>query len=269
MVWGCRERVKNRFLSGMLVWIMGLLVACSGGTSTSPKEVEKVELSLLAAASLTDAVKEIQKDYENRYPHIKLVPSFASSGKLQKQIEQGVPADLFLSAGGKEMDSLVNQGVIAADGHQDLLQNKLVLIIPAKGKKKVKGFRDLTQVEKVALGQPDTVPAGAYSKQALQYMKLWEQLRSKLVFTGDVRQVLTYVESGNVDAGFVYETDAKTSDQVSVVATANPNTHKPIIYPLGVVKASQHPKEARRLYDYLQGKEAQAVFEKYGFERVQ
>lgn len=261
--------MKNRFLSGVLVWAMSFLVACSGGTSTGPKEVEKIELSLLAAASLTDAVKEIQKEYEQRHSHIKLVPSFASSGKLQKQIEQGVPADLFLSAGGKEMDSLVNQGLIVADGCQDLLQNKLVLIIPAKGKKKVKGFQDLTKVERVALGQPDTVPAGDYSKQVLQDMKLWEPLWSKLVFTGDVRQVLTYVESGNVDAGLVYETDAKTSDQVSVVANADPSTHKPIIYPLGVVKASQHPKEARRLYDFLQGKEAQAVFEKYGFERVQ
>ncbi|EGK07147.1 molybdate ABC superfamily ATP binding cassette transporter, binding protein [Desmospora sp. 8437] len=249
----------------MPVLIISLLVACSGARSDSHSG--ETELYILAAASLTDAVQEVRRVYEREHPHVKLVPSFASSGKLQRQIEQGAPADLFISAGEKEMDALIRQGQVVTEDHRSFLHNELVLIVP-RNHKRIKGFEHLTQASKIAVGQPKTVPAGEYAKQTLQYMKLWDSLKSRMVFAGDVRQVLTYVETGNVDAGLVYRTDAQTSDRVTVVATAPPGSHRSIIYPMGVVKGSKNREEADRLYDWLDGEKARAIFRNHGFQDV-
>ncbi len=189
---------------------------------------------------------------------------FASSGKLQRQIEQGAPADLFISAGEKEMDALTEQGPVVTDHHRSLLHNELVLIVP-RNDKRIKDFGDLTKANQIAVGQPRTVPAGEYSKQALQYMKLWDPLKSRMVFAGDVRQVLTYVETGNVDAGLVYRTDAEASDQVTVAATAPPESHRSIVYPVGVVKGSKNREEADRFHEWLYKKKAGQFFVNTGF----
>lgn len=248
----------------LILITMSLLVSCS-----APQQEQEVELYVLAATSLTDALEEIQDIYEKEHPHVKLVPNFASSGKLQKQIEEGAPADLFISAGGKEMKALLDKDLIESNYHTPLLRNRLVLIVPEKNRNKIKDFPDLIRADRIAVGQPDTVPAGDYTKQALKQMKLWDKLQSRMVFAGDVRQVLTYVETGNTDTGLVYQTDAQTSDKVSVVATASPDSHQPIVYPVGVVKSSQRSDEARQLYDWLRGEKAKAIFGKYGFQDVE
>lgn len=260
---GCQ--LKPKLVPWMPLLIIGLLVACNGDRTDS--RGGESELYILAAASLTDAVQEVKKVYEQEHPHVKLVPSFASSGKLQRQIEQGAPADLFISAGEKEMDALTEQGRVVTDHHRSLLHNELVLIVP-RNDKRIKDFGDLTKANQIAVGQPRTVPAGEYSKQALQYMKLWDPLKSRMVFAGDVRQVLTYVETGNVDAGLVYRTDAEASDQVTVAATAPPESHRSIVYPVGVVKGSKNREEADRFHDWLYKKKARAIFRKYGFRDV-
>ncbi|MFD1425999.1 molybdate transport system substrate-binding protein [Kroppenstedtia sanguinis] len=255
--------MKFKLIPWIPVLIISLLVACSGAQTESHNE--ETELYLLAAASLTDVVQEVKKVYEQEHRHVKLVPSFASSGKLQQQIEQGAPADLFISAGEKEMDVLIQEGQIVSDHHRSFLHNELVLIV-SRNEEKIKGFEDLAQASKIAVGEPKTVPAGEYSKQTLQFMKLWDSLQSRMVFAGDVRQVLTYVETGNVDAGLVYRTDAQTSDRVTVAATAPAGSHRPIVYPMGVVKGSPNREEADRFYDWLDGKKARAIFHKYGFQ---
>ncbi|MNI22601.1 Molybdate-binding periplasmic protein precursor [compost metagenome] len=240
--------------------------AQSESTSTS-KPAETVELTVSAAASMTDALKDIQKAYETKNPNIKLNFNFGASGALQHQIEQGAPADLFLSASAKNMKALVDKQLIDTNQQKKLLGNELVAVVSTDGKAEIANVTDLSKddVKNVAIGIPESVPAGSYAKEALTGLKLWDSLQSKMVQGKDVRQVLQYVETGNADVGFVYKTDALTSQKVKVAFTVDPKTYKSIVYPIGIVKATKHSKEAEGFYTYLQSKEALDVFVKYGF----
>lgn len=235
--------------------------------AATPVPTEKVELTISAAASLTDALKEIQTNYETKNKQIKLNFNFGASGALQQQIEQGAPADLFFSAATKNMKTLVDKQLIDTAQQKNLLINELVAVIPADGKVAVTKVEDLSgdSIKHLALGEPATVPAGSYAKEALTNVKLWDSLQAKIVQGKDVRQVLTYVESGNAEAGFVYKTDALTSKSVKVAFSVDPKTYTPIEYPAGIVKATKHSKETSDFYTYLQSKEAQDVFVKFGF----
>nr|WP_125664178.1 molybdate ABC transporter substrate-binding protein [Paenibacillus baekrokdamisoli] len=226
----------------------------------------KTELLISAAASLKDSLEEIEKAYEKQHPDIDLTFNFGSSGTLQKQIEQGAPADLFFSAGKKQMDALIDQKLISESA--TLLGNELVMVVPSNSTKKFTTVKELTDkdIKKIAIGQPESVPAGQYAKETLTTRKVWDAIADKLVYAKDVRQVLTYVETGNVDAGFVYRTDALTSKKAKVAIRIIPGVHKAIVYPAGIVKDTEHSKEAKAFYTYLQSKEADAVFLKYGFK---
>ncbi|WP_336783129.1 molybdate ABC transporter substrate-binding protein [Paenibacillus illinoisensis] len=233
--------------------------------NTEPQET--VELTISAAASLTDAMKEIETGYELAHPSVELNFNFGASGALQQQIEQGAPADIFVSAATKNMNALVDENLIAASDQKNLLQNSLVAIVPAGSENAVSSEQDLTadSVKTVAIGIPESVPAGTYAKEALTKAKLWDQLESKLVQGKDVRQVLQYVETGNADAGFVYKTDALTSDQVEIAFEVNKNSYTPAHYPVGIIEGTKHRTEAEQFYAYLQTPEVLDVFAKYGF----
>jgi len=255
----------------MLVLIMSSIVGCSSSNnhpSNHSNASAPTELYVLAAASLADAMKELTPMYESSHPGQKLVISYGSSGTLQQQIEQGAPADLFVSAASKQMKALVGKDLIDAQNTMDLLKNQLVLIVPQNTETQLKSFEDLQNpaVKKVAIGHPESVPAGTYAKETLTNLSVWDSLQSKFVFAKDVRQVLSYVETGNVDAGIVYKTDATSSDKVTIAATADEKSHSPIVYPMGVTKNSKHPNEAQILYKWLHGSEAASVFAKYGFD---
>jgi molybdate transport system substrate-binding protein len=174
---------------------------------------------------------------------------------------------LFLSAAVKNMSALVDKQLIERSQQVNLLKNELVVIVPANGKSLVAKVNDLTNaaVKTVAIGIPESVPAGSYAKEALTNAKLWEVLQPKTVQAKDVRQVLQYVETGNADAGFVYKTDALTSDKVKVAFEVDPSAYKTIQYPIGIVKATKHSREAEDFFAYLQSKESLEVFVKYGF----
>lgn len=232
--------------------------------ATSPSA--SVELTVSAAASLQDALAEVQTAYQAEAPNVAIAYNFGSSGSLAQQIAQGAPTDVFLSASKKWMDDLEKQGQILAGSRKDLLLNSLVLIVPA-GSTDVTDFSDFTtdKVGKLALGEPASVPAGTYAQETLTAMNMFEALQPKMVFGKDVRQVLSYVETGNVDAGLVYATDARGSDQVQVVATAPANTHSPIMYPVGVVADSEQAEAAQAFVDFLSSDTAVAIFEEYGF----
>jgi len=255
--------------------ILVLLFGCSNENSASNRakqtdlaSKQKVELVISAAASLQDALSEIEKNYEKTHTNVDLKFNFGASGALKQQIEQGAPVDLFFSAAEDKFDELVNEGKIDQKQGVDLVGNELVLIVPKDTKKSIKDFSDLpAQADKIALGTPGAVPAGTYAKQTLEKLGLWNQIsdKDKVVPAKDVRQVLSYVETGNVDAGFVYKTDALVSDKIKVVATADPSTHDPIIYPVGVVKDTKHLEEAEEFYQYLQSKASLKVLEQYGF----
>ena len=226
----------------------------------------KVSLTISAAASLTDAMNTIQKLYQAACPNVTLTMNYASSGTLEQQIEQGAPADVFISAADKQMDMLAKKDLVLAGTRTILVRNHLVLIVP-KGSTAVNSFDDLTKaaVKFLAIGEPSSVPAGQYAQESLTNMGLWQELQSKLVRGKDVRAVLTYVATRNADAGLVYSTDARTSRDVRVVTYAPEDSHSPIVYPIAVIKASKNQAAARAFVAYLSGAFATAVFRNYGF----
>ncbi|MEC3606543.1 molybdate ABC transporter substrate-binding protein [Bacillus glycinifermentans] len=262
--------MKKTFLLVMTMLLAFALFGCQAGKDASGKDQsEDVQLTVSAAASLKDVLTELASEYKKDHPNVTVKFNFGSSGALQQQIEQGAPADLFFSAAQDKFDRLVEQGLISKSDSVNLLENSLVLIVPKEKAKQVKSFEDLTKsgVDKLAVGKPESVPAGKYAKETLTNLHLWSKVQSKIVYGKDVRQVLSYVETGNADAGAVYRTDALTSDQVKVVETAASDLHTPIIYPLGIVKNTKHREQAEQFYKFLQSDESVKKMEKYGFKK--
>ncbi|EFM10201.1 molybdenum ABC transporter, periplasmic molybdate-binding protein [Paenibacillus curdlanolyticus YK9] len=241
-----------------------LLAACSSKSETASPHVE---ITISAAASLTDALNELKTRYEHTHANTTLVYNFGASGALQQQIEQGAPADLFLSAASNNMQALVEKKLIRADQERNLLKNELVVVIPASNQEGIKSLQELqsASAKRIAIGIPESVPAGKYAKEALMSAKLWDELQPKLVQGKDVRQVLQYVETGNADAGFVYKTDAMTSAKAKIAFVIDPAYYSPISYPVGIVSSTKQPEAAEAFYAYLSTEEAQAIFIKYGF----
>lgn len=256
-----------------LVTCLGTVSCAQPTQSTSegtPNANAPVELTVSVAASVQDAMSEIQAAYQTKDPAVEITYNFGSSGSLVQQIAQGAPTDVFLSASKKWMDDLENQGQILEGSRKDLLLNSLVMIVP-QDKTDVADFGDCAtdKVNKLALGEPESVPAGKYAQEVLTAMDIFDILQPKMVFAKDVRQVLSYVETGNVDAGLVYATDAKVSDRVQVVATAPIDSHSPIVYPVGVVANSKNAEAAQAFVDFLSSDTAIDIFEEYGFARVE
>lgn len=224
------------------------------------------ELYVLAAASLTDVFNEISQNYKKVAPNVDLTFSFDSSGTLKTQIEQGAPADVFVSAAKKQMNALTEKNLIDKDTVSDLLENKVVLIKPKGSDIDIKSFEDTAtdKVKMIAIGNED-VPVGAYTETIYKNLGLWDKIQSKANLATNVRQVLDWVATKNADCGVVYATDAAIEDNVEVVCEAPAGSCDKVIYPEGVVKSSQHPEEAKAFTEYLKTDEAKQVFEKYGF----
>jgi len=226
---------------------------------------QRTVLTVSAAASLQDAIVEAETGYKHDHTDIDFRNNFGSSGTLAREIEVGAPVDAFLSAASKPMDDLAAKGLIALGTRKNLLRNSLVLIAPLDSS--LRGFDGLTgkSIRLIALGDPASVPAGQYGRQTLTALHLMDKVNAKLVLGRDVRQVLTYVETGNADAGIVYATDAQTSGRVRIVAVAPDSSHDPIVYPAAVVKAGRNEEAARRFIEYLSSPGAKAIFIKHGF----
>lgn len=233
---------------------------------TQPAQKQK-SITVSAAASLKKALTEIQPAFEKE-KGIKLSFNFGSSGTLQKQIEQGAPTDVFISAGKKQMDALQTANLIDKSSRKNLLTNKLVLIVPNQYKDKVKTVSDLANLDaKISIGDPKSVPAGQYAKDSLTYLKLWDKVNSKIVYAKDVETVAAYVEKGEVAAGFVYNSDAAAAGlkNSSVVEVIDEKSHKPIVYPEAIITASKDKDSAKQFMDYLSSDSAKQIFTKYGF----
>jgi len=235
------------------------------GISCSCYAQSKVSLTISAAASLKDTLVEIEASYKQSHANIDFINNFAGSGTLAAQIDQGAPVDVFVSAATRQMDDLESKGLIATGTRRDLLRNTLVLIVPLDSK--LRDFVGLTGsgIRMIALGDPASVPAGQYGRQTLLGLRLLDKISTKIVFAKDVRQVLTYVETGNADAGLVYASDAQSSNKVRVVATAPESSHDAIVYPAAVVKGSHNQEGALKFVEYLSSPEAKAIFVKHGF----
>jgi len=254
---------RSSFLRAILL-IAVLCAALLDGGFTVP--VSKSDITVSAAVSLKDTLEAIARLYHDANPDTVVHLNPGASGTLQRQIEQGAPVDVFISASPAEMDGLESRHLILSDTRRDLVKNSVVLIVP-KGQPSVHSFRDLTdpRVKVIAIGDPQSVPAGAYAKQVLSHFGVYDTLKPKFVFAKDVRQVLTYVETGNADAGIVYSTDARTSQRVSVVATAPEDSHSPVVYPVAVIAGSGNPEAAKAFVQFLLSSKSAQVFEQYGF----
>jgi molybdate transport system substrate-binding protein len=224
-------------------------------------------ITVSAAISLKESLSEIGKAYETA-THDQVIFNFDASGKLQMQIMQGAPVDAFVSADDEQMNKLEITRKIRNGSRRVVVNNTLVLIVPAEAKNPPADFADLAtdRGRKISIGEPKTVPAGRYAMQTLKSMKLDQAVGPRLVYGESVRQVLTYVEQDEVNAGIVYGTDARLAkDKVKVVATADPATHDVIEYPAAVVAASSHQEAAAKFLDYLATAPARAVFVSRGF----
>jgi molybdate transport system substrate-binding protein len=249
-------KVLSVFLISLVLWSYGL-------GAVSPAQ-DKITAYL--TASLTNALKDLAVIYEQKMG-VKVQTSFASSSVLAKQIEAGAPADIFISADLEWMDYLEGKNKIEPGSRRNLLSNSLVVIAP-KSKtfplKMEKGFNFAEAFKgKLAMGDPDHVPAGIYGKEALRYMGWWEAVSSRIVRGENVRAALAFVERGEADAGIVYATDAWQSDKVEVLGMFPEESHKPIIYPAALVKGAGNP--AKAFLDFLSSEQAGNIFTKYGF----
>lgn len=242
-------------------------------TEAESKEEAKADLGeqsilVAAAASLKNAYEdELIPMFEEQYPGVTVEGTYDSSGKLQTQIEEGLEADVFMSAATKQMKALDEEGMIASDTIVNLLENKIVLIVPTGSDSKIDSFEKIGDAASIALSDPESVPAGQYAKEALTNLNVWDSIQDKVSFGTNVTEVLNQVAAASADAGIVYATDAASkADQVTVVAEAPEGSlEKKVIYPVAVVKATVHEDAAKAFVDFLQTPEAIAVFESYGF----
>lgn len=245
-----------------------LLTACGQTDIQQNPESQQAptEVTVFAAASLTESLNAIKESYESAYPEIELVYNFDSSGTLQTQIEEGAACDLFISAGQKQMDALGD--LIAPDSRIDLLQNTVVLVTPKDAEQTLDSFDGLDSVSSIALGNSD-VPVGQYSEEILKYMGLWDKLNAekKITFGSNVKEVTAQVAAGAVECGIVYQTDAASEPEIQVVAQAPADSYSPAIYPAAVLRDAPHAQEAQEFLDYLQTDQAMDAFQVVGFSR--
>ena len=229
--------------------------------------LQPVTLNISAASSLANVMKAIDTVYTQANPNVTISLNTAASGTLQTQIENGAPADVFLSAATAQMDNLQKENLLINTTRKNLLYNNLVMIVPNASTLGLTSFNDLTlaKVTKIAVGDPKSVPAGTYAQAAFDELGITAQIQSKLILGANVTQVLTYVASGNVDAGFVYSTDALSSNQVKVVAQAPADINALIVYPAAIIQTTRNQTAAQAYLDFLFSDQAKALFLQYGF----
>ena len=260
-----------KIITAAVLCVAGLCACNVTVNVEKPKEETPAEssasLNILAAASLTDVCTELEQMYEKDHPGVELTFSFASSGALQTQIEEGAPADIFFSASTKQMNALDEEGLMDSGSISELLENRIVLVVPASSDKDITSFEDAAtdKVSMIGLGDPESVPAGQYAEEVFTSLGMLDEVKKKANYGRDVRTVLTWVEEGEVDCGVVYQTDAFTTDRVKIITAAPEGSCKKVIYPVGIVKSTENPEASKELLDFFKSDTAMKVFEKYGF----
>lgn len=245
-----------------LIFVFLLTAALLWGASAYSGQ----ELTVSAAASLTNALKEVAGQFEKTHPGTKVVCNFAASGVLLQQMAKGAPVDVFAAADQKTMNQAQEKKLIIPATRKNFVSNRLVLIVPLDSKLSLSGLKDLTgpQVQRIAVGTPATVPAGRYTQEALEKAGLWDKLSPKFILAESVRQVLDYVGRGEVDTGFVYSTDAAIAKgKVKVIQAVT--EHAPILYPIAVTESTDKKPLAQSFADFVLSPAAQETFSKFGF----
>ena len=253
----------------LILWTLALMML-TAPLAAPAAQPEKTELYVLAAASLTDVMAQIAESYKEIVPDVGITFVFDSSGTLQTQIEAGATADVFVSAAQRQMNALEEGGLIKKESRKDLLLNKVVLILPAASELALSSFEDVAGdlVKMIAIGD-ESVPVGQYTQQIYEYLGTWDAVKAKANLGQNVRAVLSWVASGDVDCGIVYATDAASTDGVKVAAEAPEGSHAPVVYPAAVLEGSQHAEAAQAFLDYLSSDTARALFIAVGFSMAE
>lgn len=254
---------------------MAALTACGGTGKAEPETTTQAAaeaatkaqtVTIAAAASLETCLRdELIPLFEKQNPGFTIEGTYDSSGKLQTQIEEGAGIDVFFSAATKQMDALNDEGMIQEGSVRNLLENKIVFIVPTGDEGNYSSFEDIAKAENAALGDPDSVPVGQYSKEALTNLGLWDEVLAKASLGTNVTEVLNWVAAGSAKAGIVYATDAAQTDKVTIVAEAPEGSVKKAIYPAGIIKDCENPEGAQKFIDFLASSEAMDIFVKNGF----
>lgn len=240
------------------------------GTPEEPEAEEEPApeetILLAAAASLKNCIdKELIPMFAEKHPNITVDATYDSSGKLQAQIEEGADVDVFMSAAMKQMNALNDKGLIKEGTIVELLENKIVLVLPIDSLAEIASFEDILKAETIAVGDPESVPAGQYAKESFENLGIWEDVSAKASLGTNVTEVLSWVAAGSADAGVVYATDAASNENVKVVAEAPEGSVSKVIYPIGIIDATTKLEAAQIFTEFLQSEEALSIFEKYGF----
>ena len=222
------------------------------------------QLNISAAASLKESINEMADKYAAKHPGTTFVKNYGASGALAGQIENGAPADLFISASTDWMEHLKGKSLVDASSQKDFAYN--VLVFAGTTTKKIGGMKDLAGLDRIAIGSPKSVPAGEYATEAMKNAGVDQRLATKLVMAKDVRECLTYAEMGEVDGAFVYRTDALQAKKAKILFVIPAKLHSRVVYPMALTTTGAKNAEARAFIDWLQGAEARSVLKKYGFE---
>ena len=261
-----KKRISLVLSMCLLVFSLAGCNKSQGSDEVNNDQVKESVITVAAAASLKNCMDEkLIPMFEEKYPSIKVQGTYDSSGKLQTQIEEGAEIDVFMSAAMKQMNALNEKGLIAENSIVELLENKIVLVVPKDNNKDIKTFEDVLKSDKIAIGDPESVPAGQYAKEVFENIKIWDKVSEKASLGTNVTEVLTWVAEASADAGVVYSTDATSNDKVEVVATAPEGSVSKVIYPVGIVKATNEEDAAKKFVEFLASDEAVKVFESYGF----
>ena len=255
-------------VAGVGIVSAGFFDSVGASDSNNAHDLNGQSVNLAAAASLKNVFDEkLIPMFEKKYNGVKVTPTYASSGDLQTQIENGLKADVFMSAANKQMNALADKGIVDNKTNLQFLENKVVLIVPKDSNSNISSFDDLKNVKgNIAIGDPKSVPAGQYAQEVLNNTGIWDSVESKLSLGTDVTAVLNQVAQGSADCGIVYATDAKSTNDVKVVCEAPESALKtPVIYPVAALKNSTDDDATKAFMDFLQTKEAKDVFVEYGF----
>jgi molybdate transport system substrate-binding protein len=253
------KKLGRLWLITVLLCLAVPLLAFAGSTK---------DITVSAAISLKNAFEEIGRLHEAQ-SGTKCIFNFGASGDLAKQIAGGAPVDVFASAAQKDMDDVDKQGHIVAGTRADFAANSVVLIVPAGTKTSLKSFEGLTAADimKIAVGNPKSVPAGRYAEEVFGFYQMLSSIKDKLIYAENVRQVLDYVVRGEVDAGIVYATDAAArSKEIKIIAAAPETSHKPVVYPIAVVKGTKSEADAKAFITLVVSPEGKKILQKYGFK---
>jgi molybdate transport system substrate-binding protein len=260
------SKAKKLVLPALSAILCLSLLAFIAGSPEAEEEPTTITVS--AAASLTEAFTDIASEFEAENPDTKVELNFAGSGTLRTQIESGAPVDVFASASESDMDLLSEKGLIKESSRKDFAANTVVMVVPAKNSSETpKSLEDLTAngIEKIAIGNPETTPIGKYAKHALEDAGIWNEIESKVILGETVKQVLTYVETGEADAGFVFITDAESGQKDLYEIALTVPVNESITYPLAVVSGSANKEEAQEFVDFVTGIGGQEILAEYGF----